>query len=165
MLRLEFNFLGLPAYQLFHMIKTSGGDALNRVGAMAYLSDQLVAKGDEIKKLGEKLLGRNARDALRAMEYHALDNLVSFQTDILEMDNLLEVLSRQPDLGDRVALKLLVENYTETVRQAMFRARQGYRGGVCAGREMLYNEAGPSLNRHLHTIVDIFQQFGYKTEE
>lgn len=165
MLKLEFNFLGLPAYQLFHMIKTSGRDALNRRGAMAYLSDQLVAKGDEIKKLGEKLLGRNARDALHAMEYHALDNLVSFQTDILEMDNLLEVLSRQPDQGDRVALKLLVENYTETVRQAMFMTRRGYHGGVCAGREMLYNEAGPSLNRHLQTIVDIFQQFGYKTEE
>lgn len=165
MLKLEFNLAGLPAYQLLRQIKTSGKDALNRAGATAYLSDQLVAKGGEIKKLGEKLLGRDARDAILAMEYRALDNLVSFQMDILEMDNLLEVLSRQPDQGDRVALKLLVENYTETVRQAMFGTRQSYRGGVCAGREMLYNEAGPSLNRHLYTIMDIFQQFGYKTEE
>lgn len=165
MLKLEFDLIGLPAYRLFHMIKTSGRDALNRSGAIADLSDRLASRRDKIKKLGEKLLGRDAQEAILAMDYHALDNLVSFQMDVLEMDNLLEALSRQPDLGDQVALELLVENYAETVRQTLFSTRRGYLGGICAGREMVYNEAGPSLNRHLQTLVDIFQQFGYKTEE
>lgn len=165
MLGLEFDLKGLPAYQLFHLIKTSGRDSLNRLGAIADLSDRLALKQDKIKKLGEKLAGRDAHEAIFAMDYHALDNLVGFQMDVREMDNLLEVLSGRPDLGDQVALKLLVENYAETVRQLMFSTRLGYHGGVCAGREMTYNEIGPSLNRHLQTLVDIFQQFGYKTEE